>query len=81
FETIELSGKHTGFQLNMPPQASYTLDIDANYTGVQIPELARTMQLTQEDNDYQLKAVIGSKAEPTSKITLDSRYGYIQIKE
>ncbi|MEO1434591.1 MAG: hypothetical protein AAFV80_03590 [Bacteroidota bacterium] len=81
FDAVVFKGRHAGIQIQPEDAASYSLEIDGRYTGVNVPNDLKTIHVFEDHNDYELKAIVGNDSKPTSRIVLDTDYGYIQIKD
>lgn len=79
FKDITVEGDYTSIKMNIADGASYKVNLDAKYAGIEVPDNIEIKLRDYDGNSKHLEGTVGSN--PTGNITVDSGYGGIKIRQ
>jgi len=78
FEGITVEGDYAGIKMRIASGASYNVDLDAKYAGIEVPDDIDIRIRDYSGSSKMLKGSVGSN--PSAAITVESDYGSIKIR-
>jgi hypothetical protein len=80
FELIKIINRYGSYSIGIEDNASYKIEGLAKYGNISYPSNSRVNRF-QETTELRVEGVIGSNANTTSKVEIDTKYGSIKLNE
>jgi len=81
FEDISVENKYGTINLNISEDATYTIEAEMEYCTLNYPEsLTRFNYRVKTTGSAEYKGIIGKGNEPVSKVSVESKFGNVNIK-
>ncbi len=78
FDEVIIEAKYSDIDLEFPSDASYHLNVNTEYTNVEYPE-SDNISRHRDGTELHLKGTVGPNKNPKSKVSVESKYGEIDI--
>jgi hypothetical protein len=78
FTKIKFVNSYGNMRVGMDPNASYNIESSAGYGSVEIPPGGRVSR-TSSGTQSTISGVVGSEAEPSSRVEISTRYGNVSL--
>ena len=81
FEDVSVENQYGTINLNFSKEATYSIEANVEYCTLNYPEsLARFSYRVKKQNQAEYKGIIGKGNEPASKVSVESKFGNVNIK-
>jgi len=81
FDEVSVENQYGTINLNFSKEAVYAIEAEMEYCTLNYPEsLARFNYRVKTTSSAEYKGIIGKRNEPVSKVSVESKFGNVNIK-
>jgi len=80
FESIKIDNEYGGVRLAIDPDASYMINGHARYAKIVVPEEGKLSRI-EENTSSTISGVVGKNEATKSKVTIETSYGGVKLKD